>query len=330
MDTKEKRRPGRRPPAKGKGPTTKKASRRPAERRRPAAQERRRKPRVQQVKRNPRPAPEVVYIPSRPFSRNRLLLQLTTVVAVVLAITFGMSIFFKVENITVSGASKYSAWTVKEASGISEGDNLLSFGKIKAAGNIIAALPYVKNAQIGIKLPDTVNIVVEELDVAYAIADGGGIWWLMTSGGRVVDRVDSATAGDYTKVLGVVLHQPAAGSDAVAQEQQPEDPSDPSAPTVPVTVTGKQRLEVALSILEYLEGHSLMGMVASVDVSSLENIELWYGQQYLVRLGDTTQLAHKIDWMRKAVNQLQDYDTGLLDISFSLLEDQVIYEAFEE
>jgi len=330
MDTKEKRRPSRRSPAGGRTRTTKKAARRPSAKRRPAADTGRSKTRVRQVKRTPRPTPEVVYTPAKPFSRNRLLLQLTTVVAVVLAITFGMSIFFKVEKVIVSGASKYSAWTVKEASGISEGDNLLSFGKIKAAGNIIAALPYVKNAQIGIKLPDTVNIVVEELDVAYAIADSTGIWWLMTSEGRVVDRIDSATAGDYTKVLGVVLHDPVAGSGATAKEPESEEPSDPSAPTVPVTVTARERLDVALSILEYLEGHSLMGLVASVDVTSLENIELWYGQQYLVRLGDTTQLAHKIDWMNKAVNQLQEYDTGLLDISFNLLEDQVIYEAFED
>ena len=297
--------------------------------RRAAAGQTTRKPTPQPA----RPTPDVVYTPPKPFNRNRLVLQLATIVAVVLALTFGMSIFFKVENITVSGAEKYSAWTVKEASGIQEGDNLMSFGKIKAAGNIIAKLPYVKNAQIGIKLPDTVNIVIEELDVAYAIQDGNELWWLITAEGRVVDWVDAATAGEYTQVLGVVLADPVAGNQAVAKEQQASDPTDPTAETevmIPVTVTGAERLNVALSILQYLEGHSLMGLVASVDVTSLENIELWYGQQYLVRLGDTSQLAHKIDWMQKSVSQLQEYDTGLLDISFALLEDQVIYEAFED
>ena len=32
----------------------------------------------------------------------------------------------------------------------------------------------------------------------------------------------------------------------------------------------------------------------------------------------------------KAVAQLKDYDTGLLDISFMLIQDQVIYEPFLE
>ena len=73
-------------------------------------------------RRTPRaPTPEVVYIPAKPFNRNRLILSLTTVIAVVLALTFGISIFFSVEVITVSGAEKYEAWTVKEASGIQYG-----------------------------------------------------------------------------------------------------------------------------------------------------------------------------------------------------------------
>ena len=50
-----------------------------------------------------RPTPEVVYTPARPFSRNRFLLKLLTVVAVVIAIIFGTSIFFKVDTFVVSG-----------------------------------------------------------------------------------------------------------------------------------------------------------------------------------------------------------------------------------
>lgn len=281
-----------------------------------------------------RPTPDVVYTPPKPFSRSRILLQLASVVAVVLALTFGMSIFFKVETITVSGATKYSAWDVKDASGIQQGESLLGFGEIKASSNIIAELPYVKDVRIGIKLPDTVNIVIEELDVGYSIQDNLGLWWMITADGRVVERLDNATATEYTQVLGVTLQDPEEKGQAVAQEADQADPSDPSAETeatlAPITVTGAQRLEVAMSILHYLEEGSLMGLVASVNVADLDNIELWYGQQYQVRLGDTTQLAHKIDWMQKAISQLADYDSGLLDISFTLVEDQVIYDQFTD
>ena len=300
-------------------------------RKRTAAQPKRRaapKPaQAKPVKR--RPTPDVVYTPAKPFSRSRLILQLITVLAVVLALTFGLSIFFKVEKVVVYGTQKYDAWTVKEASGIQEGENLLSFGKIQAVGKIQAALPYVKNVRIGIKLPDTVNIVIEELDVAYAAQDGANRWWLITADGKVVDQVDALTADDYTKIMGVHIADPVVGEQVSAWEH-PVDSTDPTAETLVITVPAQERLNTALSILQYLEDNSIMGLVDTVDVEDLADIELWYGQQYQVRLGDNSQLSYKIRCMCEAVAQLKDYDTGLLDISFMLIQDQVIYEPFLE
>ncbi len=285
------------------------------------------------------PAPEVVYTPAKPFNRGRFILQLATVVAVVLALSFGISIFFKVEVITVSGADKYDVWTVKEASGIEIGDNLLSFGEAKAAGKIKTALPYVQSVRIGIKLPDTVNIEIKELDVVYAIKDAVEQWWLMTSDGRVVDKADLVAAGDYTQVLGVKLATPVAGQQAMAHEEQPavSDPTENTEmETMAPVVRGSDRLAAALSILQYMEECSIIGEAAYVDVAELGDIELQYGQRFLVKLGDTNQLLYKIKCMNAAINGrdeaniLKDYDSGVLDISFTIKEDQVIYQPSEE
>lgn len=285
------------------------------------------------------PAPEVVYTPAKPFNRGRVLLHLITVVAVVLALTFGISIFFKVEVITVSGAEKYDAWTVKEASGIEIGDNLLSFGEAKAAGQIKTALPYVKTVRIGIKLPDTVNIEIKELDVVYAIKDAVEQWWLITSDGRVVDKADRATAGDYTEIKGVKIVTPAVGQHAAAQEEQVQTTDSTEGTTVATyapVVRASDRLAAALNILQYMEECGIIGEAASVDVSDLGNLELEYGQRFLVKLGDTTQLLYKIKCMNAAINgkdeenSLKDYDSGVLDISFTIKENQVIYQSAEE
>ena len=300
--------------------------------RKPAPAAKKRRPAPQQ------PTPEVVYTPAKPFNRGRLILHLATVVAVVLALSFGVSIFFKVEYITVSGAQKYDAWTIKEASGIEIGDNLLSFGEAKAAGKIKTALPYVQSVRIGIKLPDTVNIEIKELDVVYAIKDAVEQWWLITSGGRVVDKADSATAGDYTQVLGVKLASPVAGQQAAAQEETPPETTADSlaVPTLAPAVRASDRLAAALDILQYLEECSIIGEAASINVADLGNMELQYGQRFLVKLGDTTQLLYKIKCMDAAINgkdeqnSLKDYDSGVLDISFTIKENQVIYQASEE
>ena len=171
---------------------------------------------------------EIVYTQPKPFRKNRFFLQLATVVAVVLALVFGLSIFFKVEQVTVSGAEKYSEWDVKEASGIREGDTLLTLSRATIGGKIITKLPYIDRVRIGIKLPNTVNIAIEELDVVYAIADDAGGWWLMNAAGRIVDTTTAGQSVAYTQILGVVLTSPQIGMQAVAAEPVPETTSRPS------------------------------------------------------------------------------------------------------
>ena len=150
---------------------------------------------------NKQPTPAVIYTQPQAFNRNRLLVQLLTVVAVVAALVLGLSVFFKVEKITVTGAEVYSAWAIREASGISEGDNLLTFSRARAGAQIRAALPYVDKVRIGIKLPETVIIYIEELSVAYAIKSSDGDWWLINSDGRVVEQVDGVDFVDRVQIL---------------------------------------------------------------------------------------------------------------------------------
>ena len=272
--------------------------------------------------------PAVIYTEPRAFNRDKLLVQLLTVLAVVVALVLGMSVFFKVKVITVSGAEVYGAWTVREASGISEGDNLLTFGRARAAGKITAKLPYVKSARIGIKLPDTVNIEIEEEDVVYAIKSSDGIWYLMNSEGKVVEQSTSGSAKSYTQVLGVTLSMPLIGEYGVATEEVP-DTTDETGETAPLTLTGAQRLSAALEILQALEANDIVGQAASVDVSRLNDIILWYGTQYQVNMGDNTNLAYKIACMNDVILQLSDYQTGVLDVSFTTWKEQVGYTPFE-
>ena len=273
------------------------------------------------------PVPAVIYTRPQAFNRNRLLVQLATVVAIVAALVMGLSVFFKVENITVTGADVYTAWTVVEASGIEEGDNLLTFSHARAGALIKANLPYVDKVRFGIKLPDTVNIIIEEEDVVYAIKDNTGLWWLMNSDGRIVEQTSSGRASNYTQVLGVTLETPIANEKAVATEIAPVETVQ-SGEYIPVTVTGAQRLNAAMDILQALEENDIVGDAASVDVSRIEDIILWYGTRYQVNLGDSTRLDYKIACMNDVILQMSDYQSGILDISFTIWPDQVGYTPF--
>ena len=278
--------------------------------------------------REKQPTPAVIYTQPQAFNRNRLMVQLLTVVAVVIALVLGLSVFFKVENIHVSGAEVYSEWAIREASGLNEGDNLLTFSHARSAALIKANLPYVDTVRFGIKLPDTVNIIVKEDEVVYAVKDQNGQWWLMNSDGRIVEMGSNSEASNHTQILGVVLDSPVPDERAVAMEVVSME-TVPEGETVPiVTTTGAQRLTAVLQILRALEANDIVGAAASVDVTRIEDIILWYGTRYQVNLGDSARLDYKIACMNDVILQMSDYQSGILDISFTIWPTQVGYTPF--
>lgn len=276
------------------------------------------------------PAQEVIYTPPVPLNRKKFLLRLATVAAVVLAVFVSCAIFFRVDTIVVSGASKYTAWSVKEASGIQEGESLLSFGKAAAAGRIMEKLRYIKSVRIGVTLPDTVNIYVEELDVVYSVQDQTDGWWLISADGRVVEQVSESEASEHTMLSGFRLEQPQAGEEPEAWEPETEQ-TDEQGQEIPVMVTNEERLDAALSIATQLELNEILGDAASVDLTNLNDIQLWYGDQYQVRLGDPGEMDRKIAMMKAVIEQHQrdgGHQSGVLDVSLTMYPDSVPYTPF--
>ncbi len=339
MDTKEQRRQapsGKRPPA-AKGP-----ARKPMQNARTRAQTRSRTaPQALAAQQRPvrkRNAPQVVYTPAQTISFRRMLLRILVVAAVALALCLSLSIFFKVKTVTVAGAEKYTPWSVMEASGIQEGESLISLNTIGAAARVLKALPYVESVQVGIKLPDTVNIEIKEYEVAYAIRDQDGLWWRITSNGKVLEQVNGGQATENAQILGVVLASPAVNEQAVAGETATvtaaTDETAESTETVatqPNLIQPAQRLSTVLGILQQLEANEILGQVASIDVSDMSRIVLWYGTQYEVILGDETQMEKKVAAMTAAIrSSLQSYDSGTLDVSFTIWPDSVGMTPFAE
>lgn len=316
---------------------TKKRRRPDPKQARRAAEEKERQRRKAAQKKQKKPLDsDVVYTQAKPFSLNKLLLGLLTVVAIVMALLIGMSIFFKVGTVNVAGSEKYTPWEVMQAAGIQEGDTLLTLNKGRAAGKIKTTLPYVDEVRIGIKLPDTVNIEITEVAVTYSIEGDDGYWWLMDSEGTILESVSSLDAEDYTQILGVTVTGAQAGQKAVAFEPEPETQQETNAEgetvevELPVTVTGAERLETACMILQCLEQNGILGEMASVDVTELGDIVLWYSNRYNILLGDTAQIDRKIYMVTGAIGQLSEYQTGILDASFTIWPDQVGYTSFDQ
>lgn len=65
----------------------------------------------------------------------------------------------------------------------------------------------------------------------------------------------------------------------------------------------------------------------AVDLA-IDDIILWYGTRYQVNLGDSTNLEHKIACMNAVIAQLSEYQSGVLDCSFTIWPNQVGYTPF--
>ena len=278
----------------------------------------------------PKGTPDVVYMPPKPFNRKRLILHLATIAAIVLALLLSISVFFKVdaEKIKVSGNLKYSEWEIVQASGLTGGENLLTFSHAGAAGKIILKLDYVDSVRIGIKLPDTVMIEVHEVDVTYAVKDRTDAWWLISANGKVVAKAESGEEETRTKILGVRLDSPALNQQAKTFEET-QSGTDENGNPIPVIHTNAQRLSTVLDITQYLELNGVLGQAASIDVNNMGDIQLWYKDQYQVKLGDSTQLGYKISMMTKMIRQMDDYQSGVLDLTFTTYPDRGGYKPFD-
>ncbi len=254
----------------------------------------RRRPRSARKKREPRPRQNIHYTQPKPFFRKKLLMQLLAVAAIALAVAVGVSVFFKVDTVTVTGASKYSAATVVEASDIEKGDSLLFFGRGAAAARIESKLPYVASVRFELKLPGTVNIIVEEKPVSYALEAEDGTWWRITSDGKIAEQVLTDTAPSPI-VTGVKLREPTVGKKATALEPEGDETQ---------TATQAERLRTAVKILLQLEQWELFGQVESIDVSDLYALKLYCSEECRVELGGSESLEKKIGMVKSTFQQL--------------------------
>ena len=266
--------------------------------------------------------PEVIYTPPKPLRRGRFAWKLVSMAAVVAAVFLGLSVFFRVETITVAGADKYTPWMIRQAAGIELGDSLLGISEARVASRIIADLPYVDEVKVGIRLPGTVEIQVTELQVTYSVEDENGVWWLISSSGRAVEQVTPEQAAGYTRSRGIAIRTPQPGQQVQAVPGQIIDPGDGSTITQEQSEADEQ-LQALIQVMTQLERSRIIGEVAVIDVTDLTDIRLEYPQLLTVLLGNAQRMDYKISYLAAAVKQLSGSQSGELDLSFEYIDDAV-------
>lgn len=258
---------------------------------------------------------------SRRRRRNRgrfsLLFKVLAIAAVLGALTLGATVFFQLEQVVVSGNSRYTAQEIQEASGLRTGDNLFRMNKNKVASDIREKLPYVEELSIVRHLPSTILITVKEWDAVARIeptaqagsaADSSSAGesgeeapspadqaWLISVGGKLLEPADGNDAA--IQVLGLSALSPRAGMAlAVPQEQQ-----------------GK--LDALLDLLQSLEARGSTKLVSQIDLTSSGHILMRYDGRFWVKLPMGGDFDYCLRALEAVVPDWKDYDSGTFDLT---------------
>lgn len=228
---------------------------------------------------------------------GRLLRPLSLILAAA-AIVAALTMFFKVNSIEVTGASRYQTAEIIAASGVAPGDNLVLLDRYRISQRIYTALPYITNVQPRPKFPSTLEIEVTETRAAAAI-QGAGSWWLLSTGGKLLEAVDPAAAAEYPQITGIQAETPSVS----AVLTLPEDS--------PITV---RRLQELLSALDAQEA---LPQVNAIDCASPRQLVLHYDGRFQVEMFYDADFDLKVTCLLSAVDKLEPNQKGTLRMNMS-------------
>lgn len=243
--------------------------------------------------------------------RFGFLYKLLSVLIIFAAILAGCVAFFRVNEVVVTGNSRYSAQEIIDASGVELGDNLFLVNRPQTAQRILGALPYVENAVPVHRLPDTVELHITECVPAAALRFGGS-WWLLDARGKLLEQGEKSLAVSLPEVKGLHPIEPTVGE------------------WVEVEIEEQTRLEGLRQLLTALNRRGLAeGVTDFIDVSASNVIYFGYGPELTVAVpmaGDFDLRAFSLQRVLETFAQRGEAVTGTLDLTYGDSEARLLTE----
>lgn len=225
------------------------------------------------------------------------LYKLLSVLVICAAILTAMTLFFRVDEITVTGQRRYTAEEIQEASGVKLGDNMYLLNKYSIYRSIAEKLPYVQNIRINRKLPDTLLIEIHESGRPFAVVQDGSAW-LISSGGKIVEQLPEAGAADYGRISGCELLAPSVGTElALATEYASQESS-------------------LLALMAALEDAGLTENVDAIRLDDLSYLNMDYIGRFTVRMAYGADYEWELRKLTKTLEdeKIQSNMTGTIDL----------------
>lgn len=243
---------------------------------------------------------EVRSINKKKMSRKRklkkhILTILLAVVVMCVGLVLVFSLFFKINNITISGDKVYSDKMVIEKSGIEIGENLFKISEEKLTEKLSKGLPYIKSVTIERKLPDTMIINVTAAKEVAAITTEKG-FVLLDETGKVLDKNASILKENVAVINNIKLKEYIEGETVV--------------------LTDKKKTETLIKLFEAIK-NAEMQLLTEIDLKNINDIKIKYDDRITFAVGSLTnidtKLARGVAALEKE-NEINAYSEGTLDL----------------
>lgn len=228
--------------------------------------------------------------------RHAMFFRLVLVILVLAAAVGATTVFFRVNEVTVSGETRYTADELIATSGITEGDNMCFLNDKGVKSSLENTYPYLDTIKLKRHFPDTIEIAVTERTPLMTVKLDNGELFYVDRSGKVLEQLESEDeAGDTIMVVGTNSNELAVGET--------------------VNETDDSKIISVLDLLSSFEEYELLDKIIDVDITESFNVKVNYNDQYTLELGTLDNIDHKIQFLIAILKRDDLSPQGVIDLS---------------
>ena len=213
-------------------------------------------------------------------------------------------VFFKIDEIEVTGSIMYSADLIVGTSGIEPEQNIYSLNERQIEQAIIMNHPYIKGVEIKRHLPSAVELfLIEDTPCYYTLFIDE--YFVLSNNLRVLERTEDLVRIMELKITyGLVeIKIPAITYSVVGREIVFKRSSD---------------FDFVKNIMESFESTGLYADINKVNLSNKYNIYVIYNNRYKIMFGNSNDLYSKITYALGILDdnweEMRKYQKGIIEV----------------
>jgi hypothetical protein len=224
--------------------------------------------------------------------KNYSLVYITVFVVVLIIFTvLSCTVLFPIKTIAVDGSSVYSADDIAKASGVPDGQPLLTLRSGKVQNLVSDSFIYIDNVSVKKSFPNTLTIEIVPSSPVASIQTADGYLYL-SAGGKLLE-LNPEPKKDTLIFTGVNLSPAALPGSMVSL-----NPNDSS-----LTDEEKADSAIIVELLEVADGDlgGLRPKTNYVDLSDPGDIRIMYDDRIELSLGGLSDISYKVSFLKKII-----------------------------